>query len=728
MSEREAASLAAVDSFFLDDWLIEPSTGLVSRGTQSARLEPKVMQVLLCLAGKAGRTVSRDQLMAEAWDGAIVSEDAVNRCVSRLRKIFSGTTIETVPKIGYRLRGEVSRVKPTPVPSDSVNGATEPAKVTLALPAPGSPTPAPAAPGPARLAVPAPRILFLAFALLLVLSVFARLAVTSRKDSAADPGSFRILPLTSLPGHEIMPSFSPDGDHVAFGWKGPQQDNWDIYIKPVGREEILRLTSDRAIDTSPAWSPRGNEIAFVRRSESRSHLTLVSSVGGVERRVASYRAGNGSELSWTPDGGALAFSGQAESGGPSRIFLIRISDGAIQPLTEPPSSSIGDEYPAISPDGAHLAFVRTQALGVSDLYLLDRSAGSVQRLTRDNLKVHGVAWQADGKSLIFSSNRRGSFGLWRVRLDQSLPEPLPFSGRNADWVTVSRDGRRTAYEEWLGRATLVRIDLTAKDPSPEPWGPGSTRFDWAPEFSPDGNRLAFISDRSGAAEVWVSDLEGKTPLQITRFGGPYTKTVRWSPDGRRLAVTAPPYGQFDIFVAEADGSGLHRLTTDSSDDFAPAWSPDGRMIYFGSKRSGSWQIWAMRADGATPRQVTREGGKAPQLSSDGRWLFYCKEDQPGIWKRDLTNPGTDEIIVSDLEPVDWNNWEVSEGRVYYVTRPVPNKPQLVALDLASGHLRRLTALPELYYDSGISLHGGQLLLSKVIQNESDLVLVEGRER
>ena len=98
----------------MDSGRIDLMSTLVSRNVNlqdrrtSVRLEPKVMQVLLCLADNAGRTVSRDQLMAEVWNGAIVSEDAVNRCISRIRKVFSDGSVKiaTVPKIGYRFEGD----------------------------------------------------------------------------------------------------------------------------------------------------------------------------------------------------------------------------------------------------------------------------------------------------------------------------------------------------------------------------------------------------------------------------------------------------------------------------------------------------------------------------------------------------------------------------------------------------------------------------------------------
>ena len=72
----------------------------------------------------------------------------------------------------------------------------------------------------------------------------------------------RVVPLTTLPGGELSPTFSPDGDQVAFAWDGEKHDNTDIYVTIVGSSEIRRLTSHPAEDSEPSWSPDGRQIAF----------------------------------------------------------------------------------------------------------------------------------------------------------------------------------------------------------------------------------------------------------------------------------------------------------------------------------------------------------------------------------------------------------------------------------------------------------------------------------
>ncbi|MGH3979090.1 MAG: TIR domain-containing protein [Pseudonocardiaceae bacterium] len=142
-------------------------------------------------------------------------------------------------------------------------------------------------------------------------------------------------------------------------------------------------------------------------------------------------------------------------------------------------------------------------------------------------------------------------------------------------------------------------------------------------------QLAFVSDRAGGGrEMWSMRADGSDLLRLT-FDGMDVRKADWSPDGTRLAFPSDRDGDFDIWIMHADGSGLRQLTDDQDVESAPEWSPDGRRIAFGSERGGAdSEIWVSNVDGTGLRQLTDNGSDddTPDWSRSGRIAFENNSD------------------------------------------------------------------------------------------------------
>ena len=452
----------------------------------------------------------------------------------------------------------------------------------------------------------------------------------------------RPVPLTSDPGLELHPAFSPDGNQVAFAWDGENRDNTDIYVKLVAGGRPLRLTTNPAVDSPPAWSPDGSQIAFLRRSEGSGGIFLVPPLGGSERKLAEsphFAAGRFSGLSWSPDGKFLAVSDRTSPEEPWAIFLVSVESGAKRRLTSPPAQSLADYRPSFSPDGGTLAFVRQSAVVIADIYLVQVAGGETRRLTFNDQRIGGLAWTPDGREIVFSSDPGGSSNssLWRISSIGGMPELLSGTGGNAFYPAISRQGSRLIYSRRTLDRNIWRLELsgltTARNRPARLIA--STRTDFFPQISPDGDRIAFESDRSGSPEVWVCDRDGRRAVQLTSFAGVNAVSPCWSPDGRWIAFDAAPDGNGDIYVINADGGSPRRLTTEGSGDTVPSWSRDGKWIYFSSNRTGIFQVWKAPAAGGEAVQVTKKGAfPAFEESPDGKFVFSRNPKAPyGIQQR-----------------------------------------------------------------------------------------------
>ena len=682
-------------------WRVQPALNRLMKDGAEVRLEPRVMQVLACLLATRGEPMTRDALMQAVWGHEHVTEDALNRTVSKLRRLIAdelkcGAEIETIPKTGYRLLQPEQAATSTAAPSATAE-ATQADMPTR------------------RWWWVAAMVLAAALGILL----WPRGQHGGQGSVATDPQA-RIVPLTSLEGKEIEPSLSPDGSHVALAWRMNRDEKYHIYVLPLSSETLLQVSdSATSDDFGPQWSPDGTQIAFVRFEEgTRCEVLSVSPVGGPARHLADCDKYEGDNLAWSPDGSTLALKAPDSKG----LDLLTPADGKLRHFTEVPASEMLDSTPSFSPDGSQLAFVRWHAAGVANVYVVPVSGGEPKRLTFDNLKVDGLTWEPDSHHIVFSSNRGGPFSLWRVDVDGGPAERVPQSGRAAYSPAMSRDGKLLAYEEWTGQTNIFSVD--GRNPAAVPRQiTYTTRWDWNPAASPDGKRMAFVSDRSGTTEIWVTDKDGENGLKLTAFGGPYTSGPAWSPDGTHIVFDSPAVdGNFDIYEVAADGSAPRRLTDSPVEDRFAHYSWDGKWIYFSSRRSGAWEIWRMPAGGGTAQQVTFKGGYYSEPGPDGA-VYFSRDWYAGIWR---VVPGKDpELVVPDLQPEDCSNWQVGRDRIWYVQR-MGRQPVWLATHgfAAGGDGQSLMQLPLLSYKSGIGLTpGGQVLISEVVRDESDLMLL-----
>ena len=546
------------------------------------------------------------------------------------------------------------------------------------------------------------------------------------------------VPFTSFPGGEYEPAFSPDGTRVAFVWNGEKEDNFDIYVKLVNTGAPLRLTTNPAGEGSPAWSPDGQSIAFIRYSARHedSGVYVVPALGGPERKIgAIFPLAHifDRHLDWSPDGKFLVVVDKASAGAPFGLFLLSPNDGDKRRLTTPPVESIGDTGPAFSPDGRTVSFNRTISSGVNDIYLVAVTGGEPRRLTQDNLFISGHAWSADGREIVFASARGGPKDLWRIPSSGGEPKSLGELGEGAYYLAISRRGNELAYSKFSRDSNIWRIELSpAGEPVQDPAKfISSTLEDTSAQYSPDGSKIAFRSNRSGSDEIWVCDSSGANPLALTSFRGVLSGTPRWSPDGQYLAFDSRPGGNPDIYVIRATGGSPRRITTEKSEDVVPSWSADGKWIYFASNRTGDWQVWKTPAEeGSTgkPVQVTRQGGFAAFESTDGKWTYYAKgRDRSGLWKVPVDGGEESEVIAS-LKAGYWGYWAVTDKGIYFIDLKRPSEAVVELFSFATERVKQLARLPKdpPFGDSGFSISkdGRWVLYTQVDQSGSDIMLVE----
>jgi Tol biopolymer transport system component len=582
-------------------------------------------------------------------------------------------------------------------------------------------------------------------ALVAIIGILAGTLWFLRPPSKAPAAALNPVPLTTYPGFQSEPSFSPDGNQVVFSWDGEKQDNFDIYVKLIGTAgPPLRLTTDLLHDYSPAWSPDGRYIAFLRDLDNgKAVVLLVPALGGPEHRVVEVYSQRslavslpGPYLSWLPDSNSLVISDRGSSPSePFALFVVSIETGEKRRLTSPRTQLLGDSGPAFSPDDRALAFTRSAGVNNSDLYLIALSDGfkplaEPRQLTFGSPAVTSPTWTADGHEIIFA-NTGMQPSLWKIAARTSTkrpdqPRPLEALGQSIFNPATSRRRNRLAYMHHIFHASIGRIAAPRASGKSPLDGSGvrtlisSTRYDVLPRFSPNGSRVAFVSDRSGHPEIWACNSDGSNAVQLTALGAPWVFDPRWSPDGERIVFDSDAAGGFDIYVVGANGGKPQRMTSDPAEAANPSWSHDGRWIYFDSARAGAQQVFKIPANGGEAIQVTRDGGFAPLESPDGKSLYYTKTlEATSVWK--IPSEGGQATKI--LDGLSWYpNLAIAEAGVYFV--PLQRRTSIQFLSFATNQIRSVVNFEKRLGSLALSSDGRWILFDQIDQEGTELMLVE----
>jgi Tol biopolymer transport system component/DNA-binding winged helix-turn-helix (wHTH) protein len=691
--------------FRLREHVVDPSLNRVTSGGQAVQVEPKIMQVLVALAERPGEVVTREELMARVWPDVFVTDDVLNRAVRELRRLFDEGTeqpgvIETIRKRGYRLTVPVEqiengdRIRPLDTRASAPLGEATPRRTGWW---PGAATVA------ATLAAAAA-------------AFFIARCGMGRPASVDTEARVRFTPFTSDPGNEVDPALSASGRlaYVARGADGRAH----LFTKLSPDARAVQVTEGPGRQLAPAWSPDETQLAFVEMSDRGCTIRIASADLSRVRDLSPCLSPAEHRMSWSPDGGSLAVTaGSGSFASPAHIEIVTIADGSHHALTNPPPAHIGDITPAFSPDGRQVAFVRSISGGLGDVFVTSIDGGTATRVTDDNADVLGLDWEPDGRHLVFSSDRSGGINLWRVPVGGGEPALVAGGGAKVKHPSVARRAGSIAYEDWHYEINLVERGVE-QDGGAAPVSPTSDRWNFHPQISPDGERLAFQSTRSGDYEIWIADRRGGDPRQVTG-SRTYKSLPRWSADSRHLVFASRSGRQSEIVALDVAAGTMRTILVEASTASAPSWSHDGRHVYFGSPRAGTWQLWRVAAEGGSPAQVTTDGGYAALESLDGRWLYYTRLDRPGLLRRPVAG-GPDEMVAAAVRAEDWPNWGLLDRGVFYLKRPDDGDPQLVIAE-AAGPPRLLTRLPELAWNGvAVSRDGARVLYARYDRRDANI--------
>ena len=457
------------------------------------------------------------------------------------------------------------------------------------------------------------------------------------RPEAAPLPRISFMSLTKDPGYEGEPTFSADGQTIAY--VSDRTGNFEIFLKQIGGGPDINLTNDPGDDVQPAFSPDGKQIAFVSTRSSTLPLLyrnptidpmggdiwVMPALGGAPKRIVE----DGNFPGWSADGSSIVFVRGPWSG--QEIYRVSAGGGSEEKI---PITMAGRPLflttPRFSPDGRWLAFSTHQP---SHVQLVPVRGGKPIVLAEGRQP----AWLPDSQGIVYSDLTPGRIAtLSLIRITEkggAIGGVVPItSGRGEDRnPVVSRDGKTVLFATQTVSFNIERVAFdeaagtTRGDPEPITRG-----SDFAPFFSvsPDQRAVVFPSQRGRNQTLWRQEIDTGALTQLAAEDHAGYQQPEWSPDGKQIAFMRKPDGKpGEAWVMRSDGGNARKVMDKGG---FVNWSPDSRSLAFYD--SGTGEVKSIDLASRVVRLLANEGTirTLHKFSDDGLWMVYQAIGERGV--------------------------------------------------------------------------------------------------
>jgi tricorn protease len=473
------------------------------------------------------------------------------------------------------------------------------------------------------------------------------------------------------------------GDKVVFTYGG------DLWLASTSGGLATRLTAHPGIEVFGKFSPDGKWIAFTGQYDGDEQVYVIPVTGGVPKQLTFYPArgplaprwGYDNQVyGWTPDGKSVIFRSGREyfDLGDSRLYTVPVSGGMPEAFPMPKSGA-GD----ISPDGSKVVYSplfrdfrtwkRYEGGWAQQLYIFDLKSHASEKITEDPRAHRDPMWM--GSKIFYSSDRDGTNNLFSYDPATKKTAQLTHSTKwDVRWpssdhktqIVYELDGELNIMDTGTGEARHVSIEVPNDGVYMRPTQVSAAEQIENFSLSPKGERALFVA----RGDVFTAPIEKGPTRNLTNSSNAHDKWARWSPDGSKIAFISDLDGEDEVYLINQDGSGKPEELTHGFQAmlYAPEWAADGKRIAFSDKDG---KLYVLTLDDKKVAQIAKDAGgnlRDYTWSHDGGHLAFTMSNPNGFSSIYIWSAASGEVhrITSDLFDTGDPAWDPDGNYLYYI--------------------------------------------------------------
>lgn len=435
------------------------------------------------------------------------------------------------------------------------------------------------------------------------------------------------------------------GDKVVFTYGG------DLWIASTSGGTATRLTTHPGVEVFAKFSPDGKWIAFTGQYDGDEQVYIVPATGGEPKQLTYYPArgplsprwGYDNQVyGWSNDGKSVVFRSLRDSWALpiSKLYTVSINGGAAEPLPMPESGA-GD----YSPDGTKLVYSpqardfrsekRYSGGQANDLFIYDLKTNDAKRITDNPRADRDPMWI--GNTIYFNSDRDGHFNLYAYDIAKGATAQLT---TNKTWdvrwpssdhqgrIVYELDGELQIFDVKTKKNTPLSITVPSDELNRRPSRVNAGNLIFSYGLSPKGERAVF----EARGDIFTAPIEKGPVRNLTNSSGAHDKLPAWSPDGSRIAFISDKTGEEEVYVIAQDGSKPAEQLTSGGQAmrYAPIWSHDGKYIAFSDKDGKVYVLTVADKKLAEVARTKRGQVQDYTWSPKGDYLAFSMQGDTGL--------------------------------------------------------------------------------------------------